>query len=173
MYNKKAIRIAINSMMPIPDYYAILQIDPYTPPDGIRAAYRHLELTAPLVKNSSTPYRLAWIREAYFVLSDPARRAHYDFARLEHQLEPGEQIDSLEELYQYPSTFVSQQLTKRNKHILYGLMMVISPVFVWALITWRLDIVIFLIFGGLVVSILGTALVNVRQPVRIRDIDED
>jgi hypothetical protein len=62
------------------NYYRILQIDPSADPDVIAAAYKRLSLKYHPDTNRSPDanQRMQEINEAYRVLSDPTKRAHYD-----------------------------------------------------------------------------------------------
>lgn len=62
------------------DYYDVLGVPPEATADQVRAAYRRLAKSAhPDAAGTAGLFRI--IREAYEVLSDPARRTHYDQAR--------------------------------------------------------------------------------------------
>lgn len=62
------------------NYYRVLQIDPSADPEVISAAYKRLSLKYHPDTNRSVDanQRMQEINEAYRVLSDPAKRAHYD-----------------------------------------------------------------------------------------------
>jgi hypothetical protein len=62
------------------NYYRILQIDPSADPEVVIAAYKRLSLKYHPDTNRSPDanIRMQEINEAYRVLSDPAKRAHYD-----------------------------------------------------------------------------------------------
>jgi len=62
------------------NYYRTLQIDPSADPEVIAAAYKRLSLKYHPDTNRSPDanQRMQEINEAYRVLSDPVKRAHYD-----------------------------------------------------------------------------------------------
>lgn len=62
------------------NYYQILQVDPAAEPEVIRAAYKRLSIKYHPDTNPSagSHQRMQELNEAYQVLKDPARRAHYD-----------------------------------------------------------------------------------------------
>lgn len=148
--------------MRIPDYYAILQVESTASPAQITASYKHLEKTAPLFKNSPR-YRMAWIREAYYVLSNPKRRAHYDFTRMEYAVEPGVSLNAVDELFEYPSTFVSMYISRRNHNILYTTMAVIVPIFLWALFTGKMEIAVIMLSAVSTLVGFGLLLVQIKE----------
>lgn len=148
--------------MTIPDYYAILQVDTTATPAQITASYKHLVKTAPLVKNAPR-YRLAWIHEAYVILSVPERRARYDFSRMENALEPGVLLDTVDELFEYPSTLINMYVSRRNHRILYATMAVMASIFLLALVTGKMEIAVVMIS---VVSILvgfGLVIIQIKE----------
>lgn len=62
-------------------YYDILKVSRRAAPDGVRAAYRRLAQKYhpdKLPGNADAVRVMAMLNEAYGVLSDPDRRAHYD-----------------------------------------------------------------------------------------------
>jgi curved DNA-binding protein CbpA len=73
------------------NYYRILQIDPSADPDVIVAAYKRLSLKYHPDTNRSPDanQRMQEINEAYRVLSDPAKRAHYDEIISRHNWQTG------------------------------------------------------------------------------------
>jgi curved DNA-binding protein CbpA len=79
----------------LPDYYAILGLDPGASPENVKVAYRRLvrQYHPDLVKVSteaqkaSMDTRMAQLNEAYSVLSNPRNRREYDErTRLEYSL---------------------------------------------------------------------------------------
>ncbi|KAA8900809.1 putative DnaJ chaperone [Sphaerosporella brunnea] len=75
-------------MASTPDYYAALNISPSATPAQIRTAYKRVALkTHPDRVSHNDPTRAARTRQfqlvndAYYVLSDPVRRADYDATR--------------------------------------------------------------------------------------------
>lgn len=62
------------------NYYQTLQVDPAAEPEVITAAYKRLSIKYHPDTNRSAGanQRMQEINEAYQVLKDPARRAHYD-----------------------------------------------------------------------------------------------
>lgn len=65
----------------IATYYDILRVSPAAAPEGVRSAYRALAQKYhpdKLPGNADAVRVMAMLNEAYAVLSDPARRAHYD-----------------------------------------------------------------------------------------------
>lgn len=152
--------------MRIPDYYAILQVELTASPAQITASYKLLEKTAPLFKNAPR-YRMAWIREAYFVLSDPIRRAHYDFTRMEYAVEPGVVLDTVDELFEYPSTFVNMYISRRNHKILYITMAVIAPIFLWALFTGKMEIAVIMLSAVSVLVGFGLLLIQIKESRKV------
>lgn len=69
--------------MPLPDYYATLQIDPTAGQDMIDAAYRRLaaRFHPDVAPSRGAAERMRIINEAYHVLSNPERRRAYDLLR--------------------------------------------------------------------------------------------
>jgi hypothetical protein len=71
------------------NYYQILQVDPSAEPEVINAAYKRLSIKYHPDTNRSdnANQRMQEINEAYQVLKDPTRRAHYDlyYIRNTHQ----------------------------------------------------------------------------------------
>lgn len=64
------------------DYYAILGLEPQSPPEEVRAAYKHLaKHTHPDVAGDAASDAFAIINRAYEVLSDPQARVMYDSGR--------------------------------------------------------------------------------------------
>jgi molecular chaperone DnaJ len=68
------------------DYYAILGVDEDVDPDTLKSVYRQLARTFHPDVNADTGSveHFRRITEAYQVLSDPERRAHFDRARRRH-----------------------------------------------------------------------------------------
>ena len=67
--------------MNIPDYYEFLQISPNAEPDTIHRVYRFLAVRLhPDNSETGDPEKFFLLKQAYDVLSDPARRAEYDAA---------------------------------------------------------------------------------------------
>jgi curved DNA-binding protein CbpA len=68
------------SMLNGKNYYQILQVDPSAEPEVINAAYKRLSIKYHPDTNRSdnANQRMQEINEAYQVLKDPTRRAHYD-----------------------------------------------------------------------------------------------
>ena len=156
--------------MPLPDYYAILQISPTANPDEIKAAYSSLVQSARLY-NKPPRHRLTWIREANFVLGDPARRAKYDFYRLSHPIEIAETTAALDELYYHPESHRPHHPT-RGQRILYAMLVLSSGILVWGLLSARLDILIYWLVGTQAIALLLRIFVNLREPPS-HFIDED
>jgi curved DNA-binding protein CbpA len=79
----------LNSMLNGKNYYQILQVDPSAEPEVINAAYKRLSIKYHPDTNRSdnANQRMQEINEAYQVLKDPTRRAHYDlnYIRNTHQ----------------------------------------------------------------------------------------
>ena len=77
------------SMLNGKNYYQILQVDPSAEPEVINAAYKRLSIKYHPDTNRSdnANQRMQEINEAYQVLKDPTRRAHYDlyYIRNTHQ----------------------------------------------------------------------------------------
>jgi curved DNA-binding protein CbpA len=70
------------------DYYAVLGIDPSSPPEEIARAYRRLarQYHPDLNPNDAdAETRFKEINEAYLVVSDPEKRAQYDLQRASAQ----------------------------------------------------------------------------------------
>jgi hypothetical protein len=65
---------------PLKNYYKILQVDPDADPEVISAAYKRLSIKYHPDTNPSRDAnrRMLEINEAYQVLKDPVKRAHYD-----------------------------------------------------------------------------------------------
>jgi DnaJ-domain-containing protein 1 len=63
------------------NYYKVLQVDPSADPEVIAAAYKRLSLKYHPDTNdlADANQRMQDLNEAYQVLNDPARRAHYDY----------------------------------------------------------------------------------------------
>mgnify|MGYP003731526113 CR=1 FL=1 len=63
----------------IPDYYLILEVDPYADQEAIEAAFRRLALLfhPDLNRSAEANSRMQLINEAYSVLRQPARREKY------------------------------------------------------------------------------------------------
>ena len=74
-------RVAI--MSSLPDYYAILQVDPRAEKEVIEAAYRRLAAKYHPDRNRSpeAAEKMKRINAAYDVLSNPEKRAAYDAVR--------------------------------------------------------------------------------------------
>jgi len=64
----------------LPDYYVVLEISPDASPEEVRAAYRRLAKRHHPDAGGS-PDRFHALREAYTILSHPARRRLYDRQR--------------------------------------------------------------------------------------------
>jgi curved DNA-binding protein len=76
--------------MEIPDYYEFLQISPNAEPDTIHRVYRFLAVRLhPDNPETGDAEKFFVLKQAYDVLSDPARRAAYDAARTK---EPSQQV---------------------------------------------------------------------------------
>lgn len=162
--------------MPIPDYYAILNVSPTAPPDSIRAAYQNMEKSAALLKHSANPYSIYWIQEAYFVLSDPARRARYDLARIETPVEPGGKLETVEELFlQPPAVFQyrQKQVSKRYHRMMYTCGLVLSFWFLKSLFTWDVNLLITMIIGLSLLLIVWQVILNFRSPQKEAETDEE
>jgi len=64
------------------DYYELLQVDPRASDEVIHKAYRVLAARYhPDAAGRGDESRMRLLNEAYYVLSDPARRAQYDRRR--------------------------------------------------------------------------------------------
>ena len=70
-------------MTDLPDYYAILQVDPKAEKEVIEAAYRRLAAKYHPDRNRSpeAAERMKQINAAYDILSNPEKRAAYDSIR--------------------------------------------------------------------------------------------
>jgi len=76
--------------MEIPDYYEFLQISPNAEPDTIHRVYRFLAVRLhPDNPETGDTERFFLLKQAYDVLSDPARRAEYDAA---YKKQPPERV---------------------------------------------------------------------------------
>ncbi len=62
------------------NYYIILQVDPHAEQEVITAAYQVLKQKYQSIKDSSeeTDQKIRLIEDAYQILSDTTKRAHYD-----------------------------------------------------------------------------------------------
>jgi len=75
--------------MEIPDYYEFLQISPNAEPDTIHRVYRFLAVRLhPDNPETGDSEKFFVLKQAYDVLSNPARRAEYDAARKKEGLQP-------------------------------------------------------------------------------------
>jgi curved DNA-binding protein CbpA len=64
-----------------PDYYEILQISPTAEPETVHRVYRLLaQRCHPDNKDTGDEAQFRQLSEAYYVLSDPGRRAQYDIS---------------------------------------------------------------------------------------------
>jgi curved DNA-binding protein CbpA len=71
-------------MMPLPDYYAILEVPYGATLAQIKRSYRRLaRLYHPDLNRQAPDERIRQLNEAYDILSDAAKRAAYDVQRLE------------------------------------------------------------------------------------------
>src|ERR1700692_1678146 len=74
-------RVYAETIMEIPDYYEFLQISPNAEPDTIHRVYRFLAVRLhPDNPKTGDPEKFFLLKQAYDVLSNPARRAEYDTA---------------------------------------------------------------------------------------------
>jgi curved DNA-binding protein CbpA len=70
--------------MQLPDYYAILGVNPTATATDIKQAYRKLvRLHHPDINQQQQASRIKRINEAYTILSDPQKRAAYNALLLE------------------------------------------------------------------------------------------
>lgn len=115
--------------MPEPprNYYQVLQVSPAAGRDEIRKAYHRLAMRYHPDRNPDIPpEQFAAVREAYALLSDPAKRAEYDYQQYlvtgtpkndkSYAVSPAEVLSSWEQLRQewkYPDPF------RINSHLLY------------------------------------------------------
>lgn len=67
----------------LPDYYAVLRIQPNASPQEVRSSYRRLAKEHHHDIGGSLE-KLRALQEAYGVLSDPVRRRQYDAQRKAH-----------------------------------------------------------------------------------------
>lgn len=74
-----------------PDYYKILQVDPHADPEVVKAAYKSLSKRYHPDTSGSDGQMMKLINEAYEVLSDAQKRAHYDSVLGYDQSEPAEE----------------------------------------------------------------------------------
>ena len=86
--------------MEMPDYYEFLQISPSAEADTIHRVYRFLAARFhPDNNDTGDTGKFLLLKEAYEVLSNPARRAAYDVARQASQPEPlSTRIDFMDDL---------------------------------------------------------------------------
>jgi curved DNA-binding protein len=74
-------RVYAETIMEIPDYYEFLQISPNAEPDTIHRIYRFLAVRLhPDNPKTGDHEKFFLLKQAYDVLSNPARRAEYDTA---------------------------------------------------------------------------------------------
>ncbi len=73
--------------MPLPDYYALLEVSPEASLAQIKRAYRRLvrKYHPDITKQTDDDTHIKRLNEAYAVLSDRVKRAQYDVQRLEEQ----------------------------------------------------------------------------------------
>jgi curved DNA-binding protein CbpA len=70
--------------MPLPDYYAILEVPATATFEQVKRAYRRLAReNHPDLHREKLDTHIKQLNEAYAVLSDPVRRAAYDASLLE------------------------------------------------------------------------------------------
>jgi len=75
-------RFQVETLMEIPDYYEFLQISPNAEVDTIHRVYRFLAVRLhPDNPETGDAEKFFLLKQAYDVLSDPARRLEYDAAR--------------------------------------------------------------------------------------------
>ncbi|GCE10274.1 hypothetical protein KTT_01330 [Tengunoibacter tsumagoiensis] len=81
--------------MPLPDYYAILDVSPNATLEQIRQSYRRLaRIYHPDVNRHAEEGSIKQLNEAYDILSNMAKRNAYDLQRLE-EIRRGLLIDLL------------------------------------------------------------------------------
>jgi len=137
------------------DYYKILRSESFATPKEISDMYRDLSI---LYKDSKDPLAIEIMKiidEAYLVLQDPKNRASYD---LEREISTPEILDRtrLSEAEKTINSWGANFRTKEleyidNIHSLNKIIRVavilIGIIFLWSVITFRLDISFLLIFG--------------------------
>ncbi len=70
--------------MKLPDYYAMLGVNPTATPTAIKQAYRQLvRLHHPDINQQQQDTKMKRLNEAYAVLNDPQKRAAYNALLLE------------------------------------------------------------------------------------------
>ena len=86
MWGRDAVALEVQGckIMPLPDYYATLEVPSNASSEQIKQAYRRLaRLHHPDVNKLSEDSRIKQINDAYTVLGDARKRARYDVQRLE------------------------------------------------------------------------------------------
>jgi curved DNA-binding protein CbpA len=81
--------------MEVPNYYEFLQISPHAEPDTIHRVYRFLAgRFHPDNPETGNADKFFLLKQAYDILSDPARRANYD-ATYEKEAPPPDPLRSI------------------------------------------------------------------------------
>lgn len=102
-------------MMPLPDYYALLEVSADASLAQIKRAYRRLARKhhPDITKQAEDTQHIKRLNEAYAVLSDRVKRARYDIQRLEEL----RQATILEMLRQ---TYIQHQQAQRGPKMTWG-----------------------------------------------------
>lgn len=151
------------------DYYSLLHIGYDASSEEIRAAYKRLALlTHP--DRSGHPLahqQMQLLNEAFAVLGNPEKKAHYDQDRLaSHAIIPVENLAQTE----YPSQAGRQGrkdlegrlLQNQLKKIAYLILAMIS-LFFWSLISGRVNMILIMLVVMLAVFTLASIIVKVRN----------
>lgn len=141
----------------MPDFYGILEVESTASQTEIRGAYRRLarKFHPDLAGAGSSADRMAILNEAYDVLGDPRKRQLYDFLRRRS--------------FAAPMPLLTAPAAKRRLGVAKRLVYAISLLFVISVVTMRLDIAMYILLLGFVVSAVGMILIELLLPVQDLD----
>lgn len=154
------------------DYYKILRLKSSATPKEIDTAFKNLQALYGNNKNSHAEEIMELIDEAYAVLHDPSSRANYDMAGLVEVSEVQKDVkltdaEAIVNTWGEGYTDREQEYLDRietiNK-IVRVIIFFLAVVFIWSVITFRLDITSLMIFVIVFLRVILGSIYRIKNP---------